>query len=131
MDNRKFSHRDIPPYPPGVERDPEPTQQPVQPVQTAPAQVGVDQNGDPATGYSQPQSWGSGWADKKDGTASTPGLTKPGKFDRWLHKATSHPGGKSGESGDLRELKQERERKKLRRRSGQMGSNTNIAVVNE
>ncbi|KAF2104977.1 hypothetical protein NA57DRAFT_71173 [Rhizodiscina lignyota] len=92
--------------------------------------AGVDQDGRPANGYRQPspqdansgapvdgntrpQSWGTGWAGQPENTS---GSGRGGKLDKWLHKASSHPSERSGTGGG--DLKQERERTKLRRRSG-------------
>lgn len=83
--------------------------------------TGVDENGNPASGYRPPNSWGSGWTGATEGNAAEgPSGAKSGRFDRWLHKATSHPQDRSGQSGDLRELRQERQQNKLRRRSGNL-----------
>lgn len=72
------------------------------------------------SGYKPPEEWGSGWVENANSSSDASAANKQGRFDRWLHKATSHPQDRSGESGDLRELREKRQTNKLRRKSGQL-----------
>lgn len=63
-------------------------------------ETGVDHTGAPASGYTRPQSWGTGWADQIN---ENPEQQKSSKVGKWLHKASSHPSERGSNAGDLRD----------------------------
>ena len=84
------------------------------------AAASVDQSGHPVgAGFQRPESWST--ASSGAATGNVDDGTPAARIGRWLRKSTSHPSGREGSSGDLRE---QRQRAKLRRRSGSRGLRT-------